>query len=79
MEVINHHPQVEWIWNYYPFSMFAILPLREGLNLITLETNRLFFFIPQNIWNTIPELGVITLVGTWAWVAFYDFLVFYKP
>ena len=78
MEVI-HHPQVQWIWNYFPFSLVFITPVREVLNVFTLETNRLVLFIPQFLWNSVPETGVVALTMTMAMIAFYDFLVFFKP
>ena len=59
--------------------MIVITPFREALNLLVLETNRLVLFIPTTMWNVIPELGIIVLLSTLIWVAFYDFLVFYVP
>ena len=78
MEASNH-PNVEIFWNYYPFTVLFITPIREVLNLLTLELNRIVFWLPQLFWNMVPEFGVVLLMSILAWIGLFDFLVFYHP
>ena len=48
------HPTVEWIWNFWPYTMFIWNPFREILN-IPLFPWRLAFWWVEDLWNFLPE------------------------
>ena len=52
---MSQHPKVEWIWNFWPYTMIIWNPFREMLN-VPLAPWRLFFWWVEDIWNFIPEL-----------------------
>ena len=55
------HPQVDLFWNYFPFTMVFITPIRLFLNFI--------FFLPNlvslpfsSFWNLAPEVMLLSSI-----------------
>ena len=48
------HPAVEFIWNFWPYTVIVPNPIREILN-IPFDPLRIFWFWVEDLWNFIPE------------------------
>ena len=61
---MDHHPDVELIWNYWPLSMVFITPIRVLLNAFPLFFVLNIFSAPVSAtWNIGPE--ILLLITAW--------------
>ena len=69
-----HHPDVEVIWNYWPFTMIFITPIRVPLNALFFIIN--IFSAPVSaIWNLGPELLSLTTLWGMSFPLFVPHIV----
>ena len=67
------HPNVEFIWNFWPFTWIVWTPFRELFNVIMYITFpvTLGFVGLENVWNFIPETTFNLLNLTCGLVLYY--------
>ena len=63
-----NHNSVQLIWNYWPFCIIFITPIRIILNIVFFPINFFLWWIPI-IWNVIMEYlcWVIVMVINYVW------------
>ena len=77
MESIINHPDVEMIWNFWPFDLILWFPLKFSLNSVFFWAYP--FFLPFfTIWNFIPQWAGIIAWCTLASSFFLSGLVFFS-
>ena len=65
MEPFNlHHPNVEIIWNFYPFNWFILPPLSWTLNIIILPVTLLTWPLWEG-WNLLNLFWAILFFPAW--------------
>ena len=61
--IIDHHPSVDIIWNFFPLSLLVWNPIRAALNFIFMV-----FYVPAlpiiTIWNLFPEGFCMITINT---------------
>ena len=71
---MQSHPDVDIIWNFWPFNFIIWIPIGEILNAliwpITLFTWPLWW-----IWNTLTLLPMVIGLPIWLFVTFAVFVV----
>ena len=65
MEPFNlHHPNVEIIWNFYPFNWFILPPLSWTLNVIILPVTLVIWPLWE-IWNFLNLFWAVLFFPAW--------------
>ena len=54
LQLPSHHPLLQLLWNYWPFSILFLTPLRLLLNFLLSPLNFFVWWIPL-LWNLIME------------------------